>query len=102
MKLKYSYLCTDVQCDNVFYFDQLAISIFGHVPTCPTCGNKNNLSLFKILNRQEEKHETDDQRVFNRCHPVPSNKSFVIGPTSIIGGLTEKPIEDRSNQERSR
>ena len=52
MKLHDSYLCPD--CDEIFTIIG-GPSIYNRYPICPTCGNRSNLSLSRVLNRKEDK-----------------------------------------------
>ena len=52
MKLHDSYLCPD--CDEIFTIIG-GPSIYNRYPICPTCGNRSNLSLSRVLNRKDDK-----------------------------------------------
>jgi hypothetical protein len=93
MKLKDAYLCPD--CDEVF-------SITGHCPTCPVCANSHNLSLYKVLNRQEGKNETDNRYIVSASGHIPVGRIVVTNAPGIGDDGKEEPAPGGGDQGRDR
>ena len=75
--LSLAYLCSEEKCATVFAKE-------GRETVCPICGNTNNLSLDKVLNRLENWISVKDRLptgediilVFSETHGIPKMGSF--------------------------
>lgn len=100
MKLHDSYLCPD--CDEIFTIIG-GPSIYNRYPICPTCGNRSNLSLSRVLNRKEdnanEKYHTDDSVCSDTGNDTVSKHNTIqSGLSNYVSTNVEKSSSTSSNQ----